>query len=167
MIGPAATYASSDSDGDFLRGYVRSGYISDHGDRLADAIWNGIPQNRGYFEWEHKQRIHGHIDLQGSFSYWSDPAIVREYRPRWFYSQQEPDSFLEGSYAGENYVLSAFARLSPNRRYLDQKRQPEIRFDLLPTAIGGGVYERFNASFAELEQQDAHGGAYCNSDPPA
>jgi LPS-assembly protein len=32
-----------------------------------------------------------------------------------------------------------------------QERLPEIRFDLLPSALGGGIYQRFNSSAAVLE----------------
>jgi LPS-assembly protein len=66
---------------------------------------------------------------------------------------QQPDSFLEGTYTGEDYVLSAFTRVHPNRYHRVQERLPEIRFDLLPSATpAAGLYERGSASFAVLDE---------------
>jgi len=51
----------------------------------------------------------------------------------------DPSGTLRGKPRIREYWATALARL------------PELRFDLLPTAIGGGVYVRFNAGVARLE----------------
>jgi LPS-assembly protein len=150
MIGPSGNY-SLVRDGRFARGFFRSGYINDHGDKLRDILGRPVPEERGYFEWQHQQRA-GRFSLNGQFNYWSDSEIVRDFRPKFFFPVQQPDSFLEAAYTGDNYVLSAFSRLHPNRYHRVQERLPEVRFDLLPFPIGGGLYERFNAGFAVLEE---------------
>ena len=45
MFGPSASYGSTQGDTNVL-GYIRSGFISDHGDRLTDILGNPVPKNR-------------------------------------------------------------------------------------------------------------------------
>lgn len=150
MVGPSGNYDRAQGD-DFVRGYFRSGYINDHGDKLHDILGRPVPEERGFFEWQHRQQA-GRFSLNGQFNYWSDSEILRDFRPKFFFPVQQPDSFLEAAYSADNYVLSAFTRLHPNKYHRAQERLPEVRFDLLPLAVGGGLYERFNASLAVLEE---------------
>lgn len=151
MIGPSAGYARGDGD-NFVRGYLRSGYINDHGEKLTDILGEPVPEDRGYVEWRHQQQIGPHLSLNGEYNYWSDSEILRDFRPKAFYPNQQPDSFLEGAYTADNFIISAFLRAHPNSYHIVQERLPEVRFDLLPLALPGGFYERFNASFAMLEE---------------
>lgn len=151
MFGPSGTYDRTVGD-DTYSGFLRTGYISDHGDRQTDILGNPIAKDRGFVEWEHQQHIGDRFTLNGELNYWSDSAVLRDFKPRWFFPVQQPDSFLEGSYTGDNYVLDAFARVNPNRFFRAQERLPEIRFDLLPSRLPGGIYQRMDASFAVLEE---------------
>lgn len=156
MIGPSGTYERSDNDS-AVSGYFRSGYINDYGDRKTDILGRPVPKTRDYFSWLHRQRIGAHFTLNGEFNYWSDSEILRDFRPHEFFPVQQPDSFLEAAYNGDNYVLSAFARLHPNHYQLVTERLPEVRFDLLPTPVPGGAYQRLNASLAVLEDNGIGG----------
>ncbi|WP_415907592.1 LPS-assembly protein LptD [Oleiharenicola sp. Vm1] len=151
MAGPAATYRLG-GDNDYAVGGLASGFINDHGDRKTDLLGRPVPENRGFVEWWHRQRIGEHFTLDGQFNYWSDSEVLRDFRPKRFFPVQQPDSYLEGTYAGENYLLSAFARVHPNRYHQVQERLPEIRFDLLPSAAPAGFYQRASASLAVLEE---------------
>ncbi len=150
MVGPSGRYHGSGADSS-VDGYFRSGYIYDSGDRRTDILGDPVPANRSYFEWQHQQHIGDHFTLTGQLNYWSDSEILRDFRSREFYSVQQPDSFLEAAYTGDNYSLSAFTRVNPNTYFRMQERLPEIRFDQMPTALPLGFYERFNASAAVLE----------------
>ncbi|HVU18913.1 MAG TPA: LPS assembly protein LptD [Candidatus Didemnitutus sp.] len=154
MVGPSGTYSRDEGD-DSMQGFLKSGYISDHGDRGIDFLGHPVPSDRGYVEWQHQQQIGDHFTLNGEVNYWSDPAILRDFKPKWFFPVQQPDTFLEGAYTGENFVLSAFTRANPNPFFRAQDRLPEIRFDLLPTPLAYGIVQRFDASFAVL-QEDAY-----------
>lgn len=151
MVGPAATYHTGD-DNNFVTGGLSSGYINDHGDRKTDILGRAVPENRKFVEWWHRQRIGEHFTLDGQFNYWSDSEVLRDFRPKRFFPVQQPDSYLEGTYTGDNFVLSAFSRVHPNRFHQVQERLPEIRFDLLPSEAPAGFYERANASLAVLEE---------------
>lgn len=151
MIGPSASYSRTSGD-DSTRGFLRSGYIHDYGDRLTDILKAPIPADRSYVEWQHQQKIGDHFTLGGQVNYWSDSEVLRDFKPKWFFPVQQPDSFLEGSYTGNNYILSAFVRANPNRFFRMQERLPELRFDLLPSPVGAGIYQRLNASFVHLEE---------------
>ncbi|HTL69247.1 MAG TPA: LPS assembly protein LptD [Lacunisphaera sp.] len=155
MLGPSGRYHDASGDSS-IDGWFKSGYIYDYGSRGHDILGRTIPHGRSYFEWEHRQNVGEHFTLNGQFNYWSDSEILRDFANRTFRNIQQPDSFLEAAYTGENYVLSAFARFHPNQYHRVQERLPEVRFDQLPTALPLGLTERFFASAAEL-QADAFG----------
>jgi LPS-assembly protein len=157
MAGPSGRYHKVGGDNS-VDSYFRSGYIYDGGDRKTDVLGRPVPHNRSYFEWEHMQQVGEHVTLNGEFNYWSDSEVVRDFNHGRFDQVQQPDSFLEAAYTGDNYSLSAFARFHPNQYHRVQERLPEVRFDLLPLALPAGFYERFNASAAVL-QSDAFGSA--------
>lgn len=151
MFGPAASYTSR-AEPESLRGRLRSGFIRDHGDRKTDLLGNPIPVGRGYAEWQHQQTLAPDLTLGGQLMWWKDSEVARDFRPRAFFQVQEPDSFLEATYRGTHSFISAFTRVQPNRFHRVQERLPEVRFDLLPHAVGGGLYERAEASAAVLRE---------------
>lgn len=151
MLGPSGRYEHPEEPSRF-RGYFRSGYINDHGDKKTDLLNRPVPEDRGYFEWQHDQLLAPGLTLKGQLNWWKDSEVLRDFRPRAFFPVQEPDSFLESVYTGPNYFVSAFARVQPNTFHRVQERLPEIRFDLLPVALGQGFYHRFNASAAVLRE---------------
>jgi len=163
MAGPAGTY-NYDANGQEIAGTFISGFIRDHGDTGADLFGRRIPTDRGYGQWTHQQIIDERLTLTGQFNWWSDSSILRDFHPDQFYPVQQPDSFFEGVYAGDNYYLDLFTRLSPNTFGLVQQRLPELRFDLVPTAIGGGFNERFSASYAALKEDSLFSGPTLRSD---
>jgi LPS-assembly protein len=163
MFGPAGSYQYQSGD-EAVTGAFSSGFISDHGDRGTDLLGRPVPVDRGYVEWSHQQSFNDRLTLTGQFNWWQDSEILRDFHPTQFYPVQQPDSFLEAVYAGDNYYLSAFTRLDPNNFEVVQQRLPEIRFDLLPVPIGGGVLERFNSSYAALQEDSLFSGPTLRSD---
>ena len=157
MFGPSGTYAQTGDEQNF-RGSFRSGFINDHGEKKTDILGRPVPENRGYVEWRHDQLLAENLTLTAQLNWWKDSEILRDFRPRAFFPVQEPDTFVESVYAGANYFVSAFARFQPNAFNRIQERLPEIRFDLLPLAVGSGFYERFNASAAVLREDPPLGG---------
>jgi LPS-assembly protein len=153
LIGPAATYSFGDDDRGG-RGTLRSGYIHDNGDRFEDILGRPVPKDRGFVRWEHQQRLSPRTTLFGEVNYWSDSEVTRDFRSREFNRVQTPDSFLEAVYAADNYSLSLFSRLHPNRYHRVQQRLPELRFDLLPTPLAGGIHQRAQAGVALLREDD-------------
>ncbi len=152
MIGPSGRYHEASADGS-VDGYFRSGYIYDTGNRKDDILGEPIPHDRSYVQWEHRQTVGDHFTLNGQFNYWSDSEIIRDFRSKDFNTDQQPDSFLEAAYTGDNYSVSAFARVNPNPFFQVGQRLPEIRFDQMPTALPLGFSERFSASAAVLESK--------------
>lgn len=151
MVGPAGSYARGSGD-HTLHGSFSSGYINDHGDKGRDLLGRPVPEDRGFVEWEHRQRHGERITLDGRLSYWADSEVLRDFRSRQFRQMQEPDSFLEAAYAGDNFLLGAFARVHPNKFHRVTERLPELRLDLLPSPLGGGLWHRLAASAALLEE---------------
>jgi LPS-assembly protein len=163
MFGPSGDYTSPD-DPAALAGSFRSGFINDHGDKQTDVLGRPVPENRGYFEWEHRQQLGDNLSLAGQLNYWKDSEIVRDFRPDAFTNVQQPDSYVESVYTGKNYFVSLFARVEPNNFEVVQQRLPELNFDLLPLAVGGGVYEQFHAGAALLREDPPAGGPVLRSD---
>ncbi len=114
MAGPSGRYQRADSDGS-VEGFFRTGYISDSGDRKTDILGAPVPRNRSFVTWEHQQQVGDHFTLDGEFNYWSDSEVLRDFDHKRFDRVQQPDSFLEAAYTGDNYSLSAFTRVHPNQ----------------------------------------------------
>lgn len=163
MFGPGGRY-DSETPGRDYHGRFRSGFINDHGDKLVDVLNRPVGENRAYVEWEHRQHLGESLTLTGQVNYWKDSAILRDFRPDAFFHVQEPDTFLESVYSAPNYFLSAFVRYQANSFQTVQERLPEIRFDLLPFAVGNGFYQRFNASAVHLREDPPLGGPELRSD---
>jgi LPS-assembly protein len=152
MVGPAGHYALG-PDGAAGGGSFRTGYINDHGDKKTDLLGRPVPEERAFAEWQHTQKLSDQLSINAQLNWWRDSEVLRDFRPRSFFPVQQPDSFIETTYTGRNYFLSAFVRAQPNSFENVQERLPEVRFDLLPTAIGGGLVERITASAAVLRER--------------
>jgi LPS-assembly protein len=163
LLGPAATYRRETANGGYS-GELKSGYIHDYGERLTDILRQPIPADRGYAEWTHHQRFSETVTLNGHFAYWSDSEITRDFRPQEFYPVQQPDTFLEAAHTGQNHILSVFLRAQPNSYYRVQQRLPEVRFDLLPTALPLGLYQQIQASAVALREDALFDGPTTRSD---
>jgi LPS-assembly protein len=164
MAGPAAQYASADGSGDLL-GSLQSGFISDYGNKTTqDILGNPIPRQRGFIEWSQQDQVTDAITLDGKFNWWDDSEVVRDFRPKEFYNVQEPDSYLEAVDSGNNYYASVFGRFQPDSFEPVQERLPEVQFDLVPTAVGDGFYQRLDASAVNLLERPPGGGQELTSD---
>jgi LPS-assembly protein len=163
MIGPVAAYNVTSGD-DTAVGSLRSGYIYDYGARYTDILGNPVPANRAFAEWHHDQQIGDAFTLDGDVNWSTDSEIIRDFHSKQFIPVQEPDNYLEANYVGADYFASAFTRFQPDSFYPVQQRLPEIRFDLLPTPIGGGLYVRFNSGIAHLEEVPPDGGSFLEED---
>jgi LPS-assembly protein len=151
MAGPSMEY-DRQADGNRTRGELTSGYISDSGDRFSDLLGRPVPRDRSHLSWWHQQRVGERIALDTQFNHWSDSEILRDFSPRRFHPVQQPDSYLDASYAGDNFIVGAFARFHPNRFHRVRERLPEIRLDVLPSEAPLGFHERLHASLAVLEE---------------
>ena len=163
MLGPIADYAFVSGD-DTMKGFLRSGYIYDLGNRMTDILNNPVPPSRAFIEWQHTQQLTPELSINGDVNYSSDSEVVRDFHSKDFVPIQEPDNFVEADYAGSDFLGSVFTRFQPDAFYPVQQRLPEIRFDLLPTAIGAGIYARLNTGIAHLEEVPPDGGSFLETD---
>jgi LPS-assembly protein len=154
IVGPAATYDTQRGDSSFF-GSLRSGWIYDLGssdNRGLDIEGNQIDHNRGYIDWRHLQTYDEHLSFMGQLAYWSDSEIIRDFaRPR-FGRNQQPETFFELDYAGDNYIASAFVRTQPNDFQITQRREPELRADLLASPLLPGLIQRGSVGFVSLRE---------------
>jgi len=152
LAGPTAQYFYN-SETQTIKGALSTGYLDDQDDSPNDANNQPIDPERGFVEWRHQHHIGERIQITASASYWSDSEVIRDFRQDYFRENQQPDTFVESSFAGDNYFLSAFGRFRPNDFQLIQERLPEVRFDLLPTPIfNTGAYQRLSASYTYLQE---------------
>ncbi len=151
LAGPAGHYHFK-SDDQEVTGSLDSGFIHDHGDRKTDLLDRPVPADRGWVAWTHQQAIGDRIAVSGEFNWWRDSDVLRDFRPGQFYPVQQPDSFIEGTYAGDSYFVDLFARVDPNDFAVVQQRLPELRFDLAPLALGQGFFARGSSSLAVLRE---------------
>ena len=152
LAGPTAQY-SYNTETQTIKGALSTAYIDDQDESPNDINDQPIDPERGFVEWRHQHHIGERINLTASASYWSDSEVTRDFREDYFRENQQPDSFVEGVYAGDNYLLSIFGRFRPNDFQLVQERLPEVRFDLLPVPFfNTGIYQRSSASYARLRE---------------
>ena len=155
LAGPTAQYVYNSSSQSIVSA-LSTGAINDKGsqdERYVDTLGRQIDSERYFVEWRHKHHIGERITATASASYWSDSDVIRDFRDEIFDENQLPDNFTELSYAGDNWIVSAFGRFSPNNFQLVQKRTPEVRFDLLPIPVPyTGAYHRATASYLQLNE---------------
>ncbi len=163
MAGPTAKYDITDGD-QSIEGFMRSGYIYDLGKRNTDILNNPVPPSRAYIEWQHREQVTADLTITGDINYSSDSEVIRDFHPKDFIPIQEPDNYIEAVYTGPDFFASAFTRFQPDPFYPVQERLPEIRFDLVPTLLGGGLYVRFDSDVAHLEENPPDGGSHLESD---
>jgi LPS-assembly protein len=163
MVGPVANYDITRGD-DTMEGLLKSGYIYDLGTRNTDIENRPIGDNRAFIEWQHNQQVGANLTINGDINYWSDSEVIRDFHSKEFVPIQEPDNFVEADYSGSDYIGSVFTRFQPDQFFPVQQRLPELRFDLLPTAIGGGFYLRSNSGVVQLEEIPPDGGSFLKSD---
>jgi LPS-assembly protein len=163
MIGPVAAYDVTSGD-DTAVGYLKSGYIYDYGKRYTDILGAAVPPNRAYAEWVHNQQVTPDLSITGDINWSTDSEVIRDFHSKEFIPVQEPDNYLESVYTGPDFLASVFARFQPDSFYPVQQRLPEIRFDVLPTPLGGGILVRFNSGVAHLVEDPPLGGSHLASD---
>jgi len=154
LFGPSGTYNMVENDHQVI-GSLKTGYISDHGDKQTDILNRPIHSNRGFVQWqdEHTSLTHN-TSMVTQLNYWSDSGITRDFRPNEFYPVQQPDSFVDINTTRDNDVSSLFFRVQPNTYYHVQQRLPELRSDHLPTVIGNNFYSRGSFSLAALRERE-------------
>ncbi|MCR5183868.1 MAG: hypothetical protein K6B46_04115 [Opitutales bacterium] len=154
MIGPAFNYNVKVDEKNSVKGKFISGYINDTSHRKRSVYGDDTTGNRGFIDWFHKQEI-DRIDLSASIHYWSDSAVVEDFRRELYNENQNPDSYIEAVLPAQNNIyLSALTRLHINKFRNTQERLPEIRLDYLPMAEGFLKQTAF-ISFASLREQDS------------
>ena len=152
LAGPAAKYDYTGKT-QSLKGSISTGFINDKGQLGTNVYGKPIDNERGFAEWHHKHHIGEHMTFTSSIAYWSDSEVIRDFREDSYNNNRQPDCFLEGAYAGNNYLLSAFMRFQPNDFYRTQQHLPEIRFDLLPVPIfRTGAYHKAALSYTHLKE---------------
>lgn len=159
LAGPALEYDVTLAPGYTLHGELESGYINDHGDKGEDLLNNPVPEERAFVEWKHKQHIGQWADITARLSYWSDSEVERDFRPKLFRHNQQPDTFLEAVHTGNNSFASVFGRFRPNNFQSLNERLPEVRFDSMPSPLGSkGLYQRFHIAYAHLIEKRLNNG---------
>lgn len=152
LAGPTAQYVY-DSSSQRIVGALSTGMINDNGNTALDILNRSVDEDRAFAEWRHKHYIGERFTATARVSYWSDSEVTRDFREDYFNDNQNPDSFAEGVYAGDNYLISAFGRFRPNDFQIIQERLPEVRFDLLPIPVfNTGAYHRASISYARLSE---------------
>jgi len=163
MLGPVANYDIT-SGQDTAVGFLKSGYIHDFGTRYDDILGNPTPTDRGYAEWQHQQEVTPDLTITGDVNWSTDSEVIREFHSKDFVPVQEPDNFIEADYTKDDTITSLFSRFQPDPYYPVQQRLPELRFDLLPFELGGGIYVRFDSGIVRLKEDPPAGGLELASD---
>ena len=154
LVGPAARYDTQRGDTSYT-GELRAGWIHDFaGDsaRGLDTLGDPVGHNRGLLNWRHLQTTGEHFSLMAQLAYWNDSEVVRDFDRQHFPRDQQPETFVEATYAGDNYLASAFVRAQPNDFQVTQRREPELTVTLLPSPQDLGFIQRGSVGFVSLRE---------------
>lgn len=153
LFGPGVRY-DKEVDGSTTKGKSDFNYIHDSGDTGVDSLGRPIDKDRFFWTWDHRHNFNDEWTVNGQLNWWSDSAVLRDFREDEFDRNQEPDNYLEASLNGSNYILSGFVRGRPNDFFVIPERLPEVRFDLMPTPIAQtGVMLDLRAGAAALTEK--------------
>ncbi|MCH6256751.1 LPS assembly protein LptD [Puniceicoccaceae bacterium K14] len=151
LFGPIVHYNREDN-GYYTEGTLGTGYIDDVASRVGlDYLGQPIDDHRYFAEWDHIQRWEGKASIKAYARYWSDSEITRDFREDSFDQMQDPDSYLQASYNGDNWQATLFTRASPNDFQVYTERLPELTFTLFPDKIAKGIYQQGFVSVAKLK----------------
>lgn len=157
LFGPALQYASENGCS-FIHGELQSAYIHDQGNKTqlgTDSLGRPIKRDRYFIEFYHQQTLTERLQFTGQLRAWSDSQVVRDFRPKIFAHDNDPDNFAEIVYRGDCYFLTAFTRFSPNNFQTVKERLPELNFHLMPNRIGcTPFFQNLNATIAHLHKRD-------------
>lgn len=159
LFGPALEIETK-SDSVKIFSESKFGFIHDNGSfEVRNEGINQQPMERRRFFLETKNIAHfrKHVDAVAHLNWWSDLEVTRDFRPSWYKKDQIPDSFLETSYRGCNYLLSAFLRPKLNNFHDTVTKIPELRAEMLPSRLGEtNIYCRTYINYAHLQGKDAN-----------
>lgn len=91
----------------------------------------------------------------GQLAYWSDSEVIRDYARQRFPRNQQPETFLEAAYTGDNYV--ACLRPFPAQRLPLQfaAASPSSSSSSSPRPRTSGVVQRGSVGFVRLREDDS------------
>ena len=158
LLGPGMRYRQEEPSNTF-GGHLLTGFIRDHAAKNNfDLLQQPLSSNRFFVEWNHNQRLHEKFDITGRVSWWGDSEVTRDFRPNFFYDNQQPDNYLEGVSIGKNSLFSAFVRFRPNHFERIQERLPELRVDLPWTEFSqSSLYYLASGSYVQLHEKSLTG----------
>jgi LPS-assembly protein len=137
LVGPALKIDTR-SEKNQISSEAKFGFIRDginEKQRGLDINNDPIPSNRYFLEFTHRQHYGDQIDIIARIASLSDSEVERDFRKAWYDHNQQPESFVEMSYRGQNYIISAFGQFEPNTFYNTTQQQPELHIAYLPTKL--------------------------------
>ncbi|EDY81862.1 OstA-like protein [Verrucomicrobiia bacterium DG1235] len=157
LAGPAGRY-SYENENYTTGGSFISGYIDDQGDLGLDVNGDTIDDKRYFAEWQHQQMwTDNRANISAYARYWSDSEVTRDFYESSFDQMQDPDSYLEANYNGDNWQLSLFTRAALGDFQSYTERLPEVRFTYFPTHLGHGFSHSGSLSAAMLQRKGNNG----------
>jgi LPS-assembly protein len=160
LIGPALKI-KKETDSKKIFSKSRFGFIRDGGSfklRNPKPGQREIERDRFFLETRNIAHFFDRVDAVADLNWQSDPEIMRDFRPFWYASDPIHDSFIETTYRGDNYILSAFVRVRPNNFHDTIIKTPELRAEMLPRRIGEtDAYGRAFVNYAHLRGKNKLG----------
>lgn len=131
-LGVDIGYNLGDSGGGRLRDY----YIDDH-NPVTDINPAGGPDiNRYRVQWQHKQALTDNLDFTADINRLSDDKMIRDFFPREFSLDREPDNVINLTSRSDNFTVSALVRPPINNFFAEVERLPELKLAINRTRLG-------------------------------
>nr|MDE6432018.1 LPS assembly protein LptD [Opitutales bacterium] len=160
LFGPAL-HIENTTPGRKKTSETKFGFIHDRGSKKLRNKGNPsrfIKQDRFFLESKNILHFGENFDTLAQVSLWSDPEVMRDFRPASYFDEQIPDSFVESTYSGKNFVFSAFSRLRLNNFHDTVSQTPDLHAEMLPRKLAGTkIYHRAFINYSHLKGRDRHG----------
>ena len=132
-----------------------------------DIFARPVPRDRYSITGDYRQQWAEENLAHGVMHWGSDPEITRDFHYDRFFHNQQPDNFLEFVHQKPNWTFSAMVRVDVNDfhrpgstpgwsseipmggAFLFEEKLPQVRFDLHPTHVAGGVYQELSLSASQ------------------
>ena len=101
-------------------------------------------QDRGYYEWYHRQELSENTVLLMNFEQWGDENFYKDFYYDQYKDRTAPRNFVNVTYTQPGYIATATANKDTHDFVSDTERLPEVTFHLLESELLPRVYLTFD-----------------------
>lgn len=120
----------------------------------------GTTQDRGYYEWYHRQELTPDTVLLMNFEQWGDKDFYKDFFYDLYKDRTAPRNFVNVTYTQPGYIATATVRKDTHDFVSETERLPEVTFHLLERELLPHLYLTFDTIDGYNERKQADDDAF-------